>query len=240
MSARRLMQAGFAVLQVDRRGCGRNEPNRGHANSADQLIADALSGRDELSRRCGFRDHHVIGVSWGGRLAVSTYVTDPTNVVSLSLVTPGLFPLVGVSRRVMSEIAQAMMYEPGKLFDIPLSRAELFTSDSDWQRFIDNDSLTLRQATAGFYLASRRMDKIIAKLAQSPELPVHLLLAGDERIVDSDRTIEFIRKLEWSNSRVSTYADLRHSLEMEGDPEMYYRDLVAFAEDLSTRTPQRN
>ncbi len=233
MSARRLAQAGFAVLQVDRRGCGRNERDRGHAESADQLIADALCGRDELARRCGFPDHHVIGVSWGGRLAVSAYVTDSAGVVSLSLVTPGLFPLVGVSREVMSEIGQAMIYEPEKLFDIPLGSAELFTSNGNWQRFIDTDGLTLRQATAGFYLASRRMDKIIAKLAQSRELPVHLLIAGDERIVDNDQTIEFVRKLDWPNNRVSTYADLRHSLEVEGDPEMYYRDLVAFAMDFS-------
>ena len=50
-SAARLADAGYAVLQVDRRGCGRNERDRGHADSADQLIEDAAAGRDELFRR---------------------------------------------------------------------------------------------------------------------------------------------------------------------------------------------
>ena len=50
-SPTRLAEAGFAVLQIDRRGCGRNEPDRGHAESAEQLIAD--SGRPGTSYSAG-------------------------------------------------------------------------------------------------------------------------------------------------------------------------------------------
>ena len=39
-SAARLVESGYAVLQADRRGSGRNEADRGHAESADQLIGD--------------------------------------------------------------------------------------------------------------------------------------------------------------------------------------------------------
>ena len=92
-SVRRLWQAGFAVLQVDRRGSGRNREQRGHAESADQLIDDARGARDELRRRSGCSDYHVVGVSWGGKLAVAAYVKDPQDVRSLSLVTPGLYPI---------------------------------------------------------------------------------------------------------------------------------------------------
>ncbi len=37
-SARRLQQAGFVVLQPDRRGSGRNQTDRGHAESQQRLI----------------------------------------------------------------------------------------------------------------------------------------------------------------------------------------------------------
>src|SRR3990170_3188991 len=53
-SAARLADAGYAVLQIDRRGSGRNSPDRGDAESADQLIEDSLAARDELCRRSGF------------------------------------------------------------------------------------------------------------------------------------------------------------------------------------------
>ncbi len=227
-SAEWLADSGYAVLQVDRRGSGRNEIDRGHAESADQLIADALAARDELARRVGFAEHHVVGVSWGGKLAVTAYVTDPQGVRSLSLVTPGLFPLVGVSKSMMAKIGFAMLYEPREFFDIPLDDAEFFTSVPRWKDYIGTDPLTLRQCTAGFYLASRRMDKTVARLGGVEAVPIHLLLAGDERIIDNEQTECFIRTVGWPDFRVTRYDEARHSLEFEGDPAGYFGDLVGF------------
>lgn len=227
-SARRLAEAGYHVLQWDRRGSGRNEPDRGHADSAEQLIADARAARDELTRRSGRSDHQVIGVSWGGKLAVAAYVTDPHGVQSLSLVTPGLFPLVGVSKNEMAKIGFAMLYEPRKEFRIPLDDAEMFTANSKWQEFIRTDPLTLRRCTASFYLASRRMDRMISKLGDAPPVPVHLLLAVDERIIDNDKTRQWVRALPWKGCLITAYDDARHSLEFENDPLVYIGDLIDF------------
>ncbi len=232
-SARRLAEAGFAVLQVDRRGSGRNQQDRGHAESVDQLIGDAAAARDELFRRSGFTKYHVVGVSWGGKLAAAAHVMHPENALSLSLVTPGLFPMIGVSRGAAAKIGFAMLYEPHKRFDIPLNDAELFTTTPQWQEFFRTDEPTLRQCTAGFYLASRRMDRVFAKLTKAPPVPIHLFLAGDERIVDNEKTAAFIRDLHWPNCRITKYDTARHSLEFEGDPEIYFRDLVAFVAERS-------
>ncbi|UCE58306.1 MAG: alpha/beta fold hydrolase [Phycisphaerales bacterium] len=234
-SAASLVEAGFAVLQVDRRGCGRNSTDRGHAESADLLIGDALAARDTLAHLTGFKKHHVIGVSWGGKLAVAAYVSDPDYVLSLTLVTPGLFPLVGVSKGEMSKIGFAMLYEQERLFDIPLNQADLFTTVPRWKHFFDTDVLTLSQCTAGFFLASRRMDKIVAKLPTSRPVPVHLFVAGVERIIDNDKTIAFVRDLNWPDCQITQYNEARHSLEFEGDPAVFFRDQASFIAD--RRTP---
>ena len=227
-SAERLAEAGYVVLQVDRRGSGRNQKDRGHADSAEQVIADAHAARDELARRADSIAHHVIGVSWGGKLAVAAYVVDATGVRSLSLVTPGLFPLVGVSRGEMAKIGFAMLYEQRRLFDIPLDDPEFFTLVPSWQEFIRSDPLTLRQCTAGFYLASRRMDKTVARLPKVAPVPLHLFLAGHERIIDSEKTARFIRDLGWPGCRITRFGGARHSLEFEPDPELYYAAMVEF------------
>lgn len=227
-SARALAEAGLAVLQTDRRGCGRNSPPRGHAESAEQLIGDARAARDELLRRSGLQSYHVVGVSWGGKLAAAAYLADPAGVCSLSLVTPGLFPKVGVSREEMARIGMAMIYEPEARFDIPLDNPELFTSAAKWQEFIRKDVLTLRQCTAGFYLASRRMDKPISRLASARPVPLHLFLAGDERIVDNEKTRAFVRGLNWPAVHVTEFPQARHSLEFETIADEYVRKLVSF------------
>jgi len=231
-SAAHLAEAGYAVLQFDRRGCGRNEADRGHADSADQLIADSLAARDELLRRSGQTSYHAIGVSWGGKMVVRAYIADPTGTESLTLVTPGLFPLVGVSKPEAAKIGFAMLYEPHQLFNIPLDAADLFTTVPRWQRFINEDRLTLRQCSAGFYLASRRMDKPIGKLGQCSPVPIHLLLAEDERIIDNAKTMDFAAGLGWECIKTTTYDDARHSLEFENDPNVYFRDLLTFINDV--------
>jgi len=231
-SAARLAEAGYWVLQVDRRGCGQNQQDRGHAESASQLTDDALAARDELTRRSGFAEYHVVGVSWGGKLAVASYVSDPTGVKSLSLVTPGLFPKVGVSKERAATIGFAMLYEPPRLFDIPLNEAELFTASPRWQQFFRSDPLAIRQCTASFYLASRRMDKVVARLREMRPLPIHLLLAGHEGIIDNDKTASFIRELEWPGCRITKFPEARHSLEFEGIAEVYFSDLVSFIDQV--------
>jgi len=233
-SARLLSRAGYAVLQVDRRGSGRNSQNRGHAESAEQLTADSATARDELMRRSGMQRYHLLGVSWGGKLVTAAYVNDPEGVESLTLVTPGLFPKIGVSKPEMARIGFAMLYEPQSLFDIPLNDPELFTTVPQWQDFFRKDELTLRQCSAGFYLASRRMDKVIARLPECPAVPVHLFLAGDERIVDNLKTEEFVHGLKWSGTKITTYESARHSLEFEGDPGVYFRDLIGFLDRIES------
>lgn len=231
-SAALVRDAGYSVLQVDRRGSGCNSQARGHADSAEQLISDAEAAGDELKRRSGFERCHVVGVSWGGKLAVAAHAAHPERALSLTLVTPGLFPIIGVSKTTMAQIGFAMLYEPKLLFDIPLNDPVMFTKVERWQAFFRDDELTLRQCTAGFYLASRRMDRIVNRLRDSRPVPVHLFLAGEERIVDNDATEEFVRGLGWPGTQITTYATARHSLEFDV-PEAYFKALIGFISELT-------
>jgi hypothetical protein len=75
-------------------------------------------------------------------------VKEPQGVLSLSLATPGLYPVMAVSGKEKWDIGFAMLYEPMKQIDIPLNDAELFTHLPHWQQYFATDELTLRQATA--------------------------------------------------------------------------------------------
>lgn len=232
-SAAALAAAGFAVLQPDRRGCGRNTQDRGHAESIDQLVADSRAAQEELARRSGCATVHLLGVSWGARLAVASYVKHPDGVQSLTLSAPGLFPRIIATKDQKWRLAFQMMYEPRTTFAIPLNDPELFTAEPEWQQYFREDPLTLRECTAGFYLASRRMDKVIEKLPKAPPVPVHLMLAGDERVIDAERTASFVRELGWRRCRITTYAEARHCLEFMREPEGYFGDAVQFLEEVA-------
>ena len=233
-SARALSDAGYHVLLMDRRGSGANRTDRGHAESADQLVSDVLVAKEFLKTRSGFPDCHFTGVSWGGKLAVAAYVADPNGVRSLSLVTPGLFPLSDVPRAERFRIGLAMLSEPARLFDIPLNRGELLTRHAGKAGFIDSDPLTLRQATAGFYLASRRMDARCEALRDAPPVPVFVMLAGEEFIIDNGATTEFIESLGWSDVSIKCFESARHALEFDALQENFPDDLVAWIDARNT------
>jgi hypothetical protein len=165
---------------------------------------------------------------------VAAYVVDPANVRSLSLVTPGLFPIVNVYKAERTEIGFSMLYEPTRLYDIPLNDPELFTADPRWQEFFRRDPLTLRQCTAGFYLASRRMDRIVKRLPASPPVPIHLFVAGEEQIIDNAATTSFFHQLHFPGSRITAYDTARHSLEFEADREAYFKDLTRFIAEIES------
>ncbi len=235
-SAARLAEAGYAVLQIDRRGSGRNSQDRGHAASAEQLIDDSAAAGDELRKRTGLAAYHSVGVSWGGKLVVAAHVRRPTDALSLTLVTPGMFPIIGVSKQTMAKIGFAMIYEPKRHFEIPLNDPELFTTVPHWQEFFRRDELTLRECTAAFYLASRRMDRIVSDLPNVRSIPVHLFVAGSERIIDNDRTVRFVEGLSCGGKRITTYPAARHSLEFDV-AEAYFDAMVAFIDSVNMVSP---
>ena len=227
-SARRLQQAGFAVLQPDRRGSGRNQADRGHAESQEQLIDDGLACGRRLLELTGLKQFHLIGISWGGKLACAMATAEPGLVRSLSLVCPGLFPRVDVSGAEKFRIGLSMVGNRRRLFDIPLNDPHLFTSQPEWIEFLRTDELTLRQVTASFFLASRRMDCVVRDLPGISPLPLHLMVAGDDDIIDSGKTVEFVRELRWPGTRVTHYPNCKHTLEFEPVREDYWSDLVSW------------
>ena len=91
-SAEALANAGYPVFQVTRRGSGDNQRHRGHARSAGQLLADVgaacqFAGRQTQQRRC-----HLLGCSWGGKLAAAYLAkrSQSAAVASLGLIAPGI------------------------------------------------------------------------------------------------------------------------------------------------------
>jgi len=228
-SAQRLAEAGFAVLLPDRRGSGRNEIERGHARSARDLLRDLEDNLNELHVRSGVSRFHIVGVSWGGKLALVLARYLPARVMSLSLIAPGLFPKVDLLFWQKIRVAWSAVFNGKALFDIPLNDPALFTANPDRQAFIRNDSLALHQVTARFLVTSRRLDHL-ARSAKRDHVgfPLRVFLAGEDKIIDNLQTKDFVRRLPWSHREITEYQNAHHTLEFEPDPRPFFDDLITW------------
>ena len=108
---------------------------------------------------------------------------------------------------------------------IPLRRPELFTNGARWWEFNARDPLSLRSVTWRFAQQDRRLTRYARESAQFLRMPLLLMLAGQDRIVDNWRTRRFFRQAAGYKTLVE-YPGAAHTLEFEPDPGAYFADLT--------------
>lgn len=230
-SASRLAAAGFAVLLPDRRGSGANRHDRGHARSAGRLLADVAEQIGLLESRVSARAVHLLGVSWGGKLAAAYAARGLGRIASLTLIAPGLFPRVDLPAAQKLRVGLAAVFASQTTFAIPLEDPNLFTRNPERITFIGSDSLRLRSATAGLLFASWKLDRLARRLAgRRMDVPVHLFLAEHDRIIHNEPTRAFVRSLADADRAITEYRRASHTLEFEPDREPFLADLVRWLE----------
>ena len=240
-SAAMLARNGHPVLLPTRRGSGANTVARGDAASAEVLLDDVAACCRAAMAMFDVPRVHLMGVSWGGKLAAA-FCLRPwpgVEVASLTMVAPGIVSKVDIPLSEKLAIGLALLGRPargaargGSMFDVPLSDVELFTDNPTMRAYLARDPYRLHRATARFLYASRRMDSMLragsglgaSRAALS--LPTTLLLAGRDRIVDNEATGRIIERLTAGKAHVEQF-DAAHTIEFEPDPAAFHAAILA-------------
>jgi alpha-beta hydrolase superfamily lysophospholipase len=222
-SCTELARAGFNVYFLDRRGSGLNDANRGDTRGYRRLLDDVVEFLQSPPR--GKLPLFLLGISWGGKLAVGLQRYRPGLVKGLVFLCPGLFPQVRVPFLRRLRIFFARLFNPCKLFPIPLNEPELFTANPRWLDFLRTDPLALHLATARFLVHSARLDWYVHRAAADVKVPVLLQLAERDRIIDNGKTRAFVESFATPDKEIIEYPGAHHTLEFEPTPETFIRDI---------------
>ena len=101
-SAGLFAEAGLPVLLPDRRGSGLNESDRGDTPSAERWLADVDDVAAWAEKEWGIHRFAVIGVSWGGKLAVLWSLRHAEHVDRLLLIVSSHWWICPSGRRCAS------------------------------------------------------------------------------------------------------------------------------------------
>jgi alpha-beta hydrolase superfamily lysophospholipase len=230
-SCRRMADAGFNVSFLDRRGSGLNHQGRGDAPSFRRLLDDVADFMHPL-RAASHRPIILLAISWGGKPAAALCRRHPGLFDALALLAPGFCPRVGPSLGQRLAILAARMVMPRTLFPIPLSDPELFTATPRWQEFIRTDPLSLREATARLLVESVRLDAYLRWSAEYVRVPLLMLLAEKDRIIDNAKTRRFVERVP-ATKEVIEYRGAHHTLEFEPHPDRWIDDLLRWLDERS-------
>jgi alpha-beta hydrolase superfamily lysophospholipase len=74
-------------------------------------------------------------------------------------------------------------------------------------------------------IESVRLDYYLRLLPRHANLPVLLMLAGGDRIIDNVKTRRFVEAFESPDKEIREYPGAGHTLEFEPDPSRFIGDL---------------
>ena len=225
-SCKKFAQAGYRVLFLDRRGSGLNEVSRGDSPSFRTLLDDLKEFLQYQRKEIAGSTPLIIGaISWGGKIAFGLEIRMANLVDGFLLLAPGFCPKVHPTRKERFFIALGSLFAPRRLFNIPLNDPELFTSNPVAQKFLKEDQLALRKATARFLLDSVRLDFYLRIFRTKISKPILLLIAGQDKIIDNEKTIEFVKRFSSGSLTIKEYPEAHHTFEFEPQPQKHIEEI---------------
>jgi acylglycerol lipase len=230
-TCRYLAQAGFEVHFLERRGSGLNPVRRGDVDDWVTWLADVERYLESLAK-----DLPVIllGMSWGGKFVAAVARRRPELLRAAGMFCPGLFArqMPGWTKRIGLRLGRTVGL--GNLsVTVPLQDPALFTQAPRWQEYIAHDPFTLRKITIRFAAEDLKLTRFATAAPGEIKVPMLLMLAGHDRIVENSRVLDFFHRLGSSQKRLIEYPAASHTLEFEPDPTVYMEDLRRWCADVT-------
>jgi alpha-beta hydrolase superfamily lysophospholipase len=224
-SCEALASAGLRVVCLDRRGSGTSGGKRGHAPSPSVLLDDLGRLVEWVHSERPGRALQAVAHSWGSVYALAYLGRSPAAFERLSLVSPGLFPLVDLRPSQKVSVALGAIIAPERTMPIPIGGPEAFTANPSRREAIGADGARLQHATNRFFVCVWRLRRMALAALRRTEVPLAVFLAGHDPIIDTDATRRFLYRLD-EGVVVETFEAAHHTLEFEPDPAAFLEALV--------------
>jgi acylglycerol lipase len=210
------------VYAFDRRGSGLNKNNS--RNFSSRYIASDLKIFIDLVRREHPKSSiFLIGLCLGGKIAVDFFSYHKDCLDGLILVSPSLKNKLKFSMIDLFSI----LFRHNSVLKVPIKDA-MFTSNKKWLRYIENDSLRLRRMPAQHLLEIAKMGRRLKKASVNITVPVLLMLAGIDEIIDTAGVKRWYEKLPSHDKTLKFYKDFHHLLTFEEDAGEVMDDIASW------------
>lgn len=218
-----LSKRGITVYAPDRRGSGRSGFPAGDIRRYHDFLEDLREFIRFVKKHEPGKQIHLAGLCWGARLCVPVGTEKEMDIRSLILLSPGLYPKVDFSPAGKIKIGLLRLIAPRHLFALPLEDS-YFTGNPEYLDFINHDKHALRKVTARFLTETLKLNKLARRFLFQLKIPVLVLLAGKDRIVDTAKTKEVFSRLP-VQKEIKEYPKSCHTLEFEKNNHLLFDEM---------------
>ena len=217
---------GIDVLAIDLRGHGRSSGRRGAVERYEDLVDDLQAAVDWAARERPDLPRFVLGHSNGGLVSILAALRDPSTIDGLILSSPALRLKYDPPRLkvLIGHVLHAVA--PWVTLAGPLP-VEGLTRDPLQQVVLRSDRLYHTRINAPLYFGMLDRGADALERAGALDLPLLLLLGGDDPIIDPDGGRAFFDRYGGgSDKTLLDLPDLRHNPLFELGRERVYRAVL--------------
>jgi pimeloyl-ACP methyl ester carboxylesterase len=225
----------LSVVAPDRRGCGLNE-NRGDFGSVPLIVEDVVRHVQWLKR--SFARVHLAGWCQGCQYASIAAAQLGDILTSLVLLMPGFFwnerfrSVIRIGEKIFLHMISEFKLKPDPkqaYVPIPMEPTD-FTFDEEWLDFIEKDGLKTTAVTMKSINIMDEIQEMSWGAVLRIPLPILVVLAENDRIVDNNKVQQFIGHLfsQGDKNRMVTFGG-SHALHFEKPAELAH-EILRFVE----------
>lgn len=207
--AEELNLKGINVYAFDRRGSGLNRESCKNFCSK-YILSDLKIFLDLVRQENPGSKIFIIGLCLGGKIAVSFASCFENYADGLILVSPSLKSKLKFS---LPEIL-SILFRPNSMLKIPIED-RMFTSNEKHLKHIQKDPMRLHYIPACHLLEIVKMDALVKKALTGLKMPVLLMLAGIDKIIDTASIKKWFQALPSPDKTIKVYKDSHHLLTFE-------------------------
>jgi lysophospholipase len=221
----RMAGYGISTFAMDLRGHGLSEGRRGHVTSFDIFLQELDRFRREVEGLADFRvPLFLLGHSFGGLIALRYQEEYNTRFEGAIISAPWLATAVHVPRwkanaaQFLSKLLPALPFRAG-------IRSEDLTHDSAIVEAHRADPLVHDRITPRLFAETSTAMGLALQRSDRIQEPLLFMVAGADRLVDTERSLTFARSITASDVTVRVYPGYFHEILNEVDRATIHREI---------------
>lgn len=171
----------------------------------------------------------ILGESLGGLVEISVALKEKDMFSGLISMSPAFKSTGVLNLSDYINIFLPLLYNPQKKYRLPVS-PDMCTRDPDYAKRIeadyDKDVLSTSRILFDIFLVQLRFR--FSKIDLN--LPILFLVAGDDKLVESEASRRFFKKLKLEDKTLIEYPRMYHSLSVDLEKEKVFQDILNWVE----------